>query len=133
VVWTGCPAFAIPANCPGPEDALSLLRFLTSKESQLVEAKDGALPARLSAREQRREGLFAGTLAHRRFELAEETARDAALWAPTLPQWPEIEAVLWPLLQQALEGNLEPAEALQQGAETVNALLEGGGPVIDPA
>jgi multiple sugar transport system substrate-binding protein len=132
-VWTGCAAFAIPANCPGPEDALSLLRFLTSKESQIVEAKDGALPARLSAREQRREGLFAGTLAHRRFELAEDTARDAALWAPALPQWPAIEAALWPLLQQAIEGNLEPAEALQCGTEAVAAVLQEPSAHIDPA
>ncbi|HEU4753205.1 MAG TPA: extracellular solute-binding protein, partial [Armatimonadota bacterium] len=112
-VWTGCSAFAIPAACERTEPAVAALRFLVSRESQLLEAKDGAIPTRLSALEAERDRLRPGTLGHLRFTLAEQTLRMARLTAPRLPQYREIEERLWPLLQQAVEGHMEPAEALQ--------------------
>jgi multiple sugar transport system substrate-binding protein len=114
-VWTGCPTFAIPASCADLPAAAELLRMLTSGESQLLEAKDGAIPSRTAARAEAKERLRSGTLGHLRFTLAEQALRLAPLHAPKLPQWAEIEERLWPLLQQAVEGHMEPADALEAG------------------
>lgn len=120
-VWSGCPAFAIPASTRQREAALELLRFLTSAESQLREAKHGALPTRLDARDQARERARPGTLGHLRFSLAEQTLRSAPLRPPHIPAWGEMEAAIWPCLHAALTDEKEPAEALRLAAEASEA------------
>jgi multiple sugar transport system substrate-binding protein len=125
-VWTGCPTFAIPAASPNAEAAVELLLFLTSPESQLLEAKHGAIPSRDSAYRQVKAGLREGSLAHLRFTLAEQTLETASLTAPRLPHYREIEERLWPLLQQAITGEREVTEALEQGYQAALS-VEGTG------
>lgn len=112
-VWTGCPTFAIPADCPDPHSAVQVLRYLTSPESQRQEAEQGAIPSRRSACEATRERLREGTLAHLRFTLAEQTLRLARYSPPALPQYAQMEERIWPHLQSGLLGEREPAEALE--------------------
>ena len=116
-VWSGCPAFAIPAGTRQPNAALELLRFLTDTESQLREAKYGALPTRLEARDLARERARPGTLGHLRFSLAEQTLRSVPLRPPHIPAWGAIETAVWPFLRLALTGEQEPAEALRLAAD----------------
>ncbi len=126
-VWSGCSAFAIPARCPDPEAAVELLRYLTSTERQLAEGKQGALPARTDALRELREGLREGTLAQRRFALAEETLRTAALTAPAVPEYPELERQLALQLRAALTGEREVVAALEEAQRACEAILEARG------
>lgn len=121
--WTGCPTFAIPAGCAQPEAAAALLAALTTPESQLLEAKNGAYPARLDARTQFEESLRAGTTAHLRTTLISQSLRLAPLSAPPLPGYLEFEEAFWPLLHQALIGEREIVEALQVGHRAALAIL----------
>ncbi len=121
--WTGCPAFAIPAASGQAESALRLLEWLTGDERQRREAKDGAIPARLSAYRAVREDLRDGTLAHLRFTLVEQTLRSARLTAPRIPEFPELEERVWPLLQHAMVGGGEPLEVLELADAAVREAL----------
>ncbi|MGV3721151.1 MAG: extracellular solute-binding protein [Actinomycetota bacterium] len=115
--WAGCPTLAIPRTSAEPAAAVELLRFLTSAESQKLEAKHGAIPSRTAAYASVREDLRPGTLGHLRFTLAEQTLRLGLLAPPRLPDWWEIEQRLWPLLQEAVSGDREPEEALRLARE----------------
>lgn len=121
-VWSGCSTFAIPTTCPDPEGAAALLRFLTSHDNQGLDARNGAHPARTSALNEARENLREGTLTHRRFMLVEETLATAALTAPAVPQVAEMEACLWPLLQEAITGQKEVVPVLEQAQQALEAL-----------
>lgn len=122
-VWSGCPTFAIPRACPDPAAAADLLQFLTDEESQLLEARHGALPSRTGFRDLVRVDLRLGTLSHLRFSLAEQALRLGALAPPAVPHWWELEQRLWPILQEAVVGDREPVEAL---ALARDAALEAG-------
>jgi multiple sugar transport system substrate-binding protein len=115
-VWSGTPGFAIPAGCPEPEAAVELLRFLTGVENQVRDGEHGAVPARTAALERLEAALLPGTQAHRRLALARETLAGTLVAAPAVPGWRRAEARLWPLLRQAVMGELEPAAALEAGA-----------------
>ncbi|MBM3457369.1 MAG: extracellular solute-binding protein [Armatimonadetes bacterium] len=110
--WTGSPTFAIPADCPDPEGAVELLRFLARPEHQLREAKYGLLPVHLGARAEAREAGRSGTLAHRRFQLAEETLREAALVPPRFSGYREQEELLRRALLRGITSESTPDEAL---------------------
>lgn len=125
-VWTGCPTFAIPANCPDPEAALELLRFLAGHESQVREARHGAIPSRIGAFQEAKENLRDGTLAHLRFTLVEQTLRLGLLTAPKLRQYPEIEERLWPLFQEAITGARDVSEALELARYAVEETMAVG-------
>jgi len=123
--WTGCPTFAVPATSPDPEAAARLLLFLTSHESQLMEARHGAVPSRVSAHEAERERLREGTLGHLRFTLAEQTLRLAPLAPPAVPHYAELEARTWPRLRQAITGEVEVTAALESAARAAADVLGG--------
>jgi multiple sugar transport system substrate-binding protein len=121
-VLSGCPAFAIPADTQNAEAAAALLRFLTAPEAQKLEAKHGALPSRDDTYMEVKEGLREGTLGHLRFTLAEQSLQDA-ITLPAVPQYANIEARLWPLLQDAITGKREVVPALEEANGTVQDLL----------
>lgn len=123
-VWSGCSTFAVPTACPDGEAAVELLRFLTAPESQVAEGKHGAVPARAAALQEMREALREGTLAQRRLALAEETLRSAALTAPGVPQYPELERQLSRRLRAALVGEQEVVAALEEAQHACEAILE---------
>jgi multiple sugar transport system substrate-binding protein len=125
-VTAGCPTFALPAGCPDPGPALELLRFLTSHESQLTEARHGAYPSRTAALEEYRDSLFDGTLARLRLTLAEQTLRMGPLTAPRLAQYPEVEAGIAHCLNQAIRGACDVVEALETAQRATEETL--GGP-----
>ena len=124
--WSGCPTFALPAKCREPEAAVELLRFLAGAESQVLEARYGTIPSRVDAYGEAKESLRSGTLGHLRWTLAEQTLRLGLLVAPALPEWPEIEAGLWPALQGAVTGQLEVTAALERARDAVVAARTGG-------
>jgi ABC-type glycerol-3-phosphate transport system substrate-binding protein len=112
--WSGSPTLAIPRDCPDVPAALELLREMTSAESQREAARHGALPARTAVREEVRDSLRPGTIAHLRFTLAEQTERIAVLEPPAVPGYLAAEGSLASILSQALAGEMEVVPALEQ-------------------
>jgi multiple sugar transport system substrate-binding protein len=112
--WSGSPTLAIPRDCPDVPTALELLRALTSAETQREAARHGALPTRTAVRDEVRDSLRPGTIAHLRFTLSEQTERIAALEPPSVRGYLAAETALASVLSQALAGELEVVPALEQ-------------------
>jgi multiple sugar transport system substrate-binding protein len=102
-VWTGCPTFAIPADCPDPQAAAQVLLELTGIQSQGLEAGHGAMPTRRTAFQAAKERLREGTLA--------------------FPQYSQVEERIWPYLQSGYQGEREPAEALELAYRAAEEVL----------
>lgn len=93
-VYSGSHTFAIPRTVRDREAALELLRFLTSHESQVFEARLGTLPARTGALEDARSDAPAGSRSERRWGLLAE-AREDALIPPKHESYPAVEDAIW--------------------------------------
>ena len=110
-VYSSSHTFAIPSTVRDRPAAIDLLRFLTSRQSQSLEAKLGTLPARADARKDARAAAEAGSLAERRWELLAETEQ-AALVPPKHPNYPAVEDTIWEGIREALLGNKSVGQAL---------------------
>jgi multiple sugar transport system substrate-binding protein len=86
---------------------------LTSRESQVHEARLGTLPAREDSLEDAHAASPDGSLAARRWSLLEE-AKAAALIPPKHPNYPAVEDVIWQGIREALLGHKGVDEALEQ-------------------
>jgi multiple sugar transport system substrate-binding protein len=102
-IYSGCHTFAIPVTARDRPAAVELLRFLTSRESQALEARLGTLPARTDALEDARAEAPDGSLAQRRWALLEE-AQEAALIPPKHENYPAVEDAVWQGVREALLG-----------------------------
>ena len=121
-VYSSSHTFAIPSTVRDRPAAIELLRFLTSRESQAFEARQGTLPARSdSLRDARAE---ASSLAERRWGLLEE-AQEAALIPPKHPNYPAVEDAIWQGVREVLLGNKGVAEALKDTEEDARRAAEG--------
>jgi multiple sugar transport system substrate-binding protein len=114
-VYSSSHTFAIPSTVRDRPAAIELLRFLTSRESQALEAELGTLPARSDALEDARVEAEAGSLAERRWGLLEE-AQEAALIPPKHPSYPAVEDAIWQGIREALLGK-DVEDALQNTEE----------------
>jgi multiple sugar transport system substrate-binding protein len=110
-VYSSSHTFAIPSTVRDRPAAIDLLRFLTSRRSQRLEAKLGTLPARADAREDARAETEVGSLAERRWELLAQT-EEAALVPPKHPNYPAVEDAIWEGIREALLGNKSVEQAL---------------------
>jgi multiple sugar transport system substrate-binding protein len=110
-VYSSSHTFAIPSTLRDRPAAIDLLRFLTSRRSQRLEAELGTLPARADALEDARAGVEEGSLAKRRWELLAETEK-AALVPPKHPNYPAVEDTIWEGIRETLLGNKSVDQAL---------------------
>ena len=124
-VYAGCHTFAIPNTVRDRPGALALLRFLTSRESQVHEARLGTLPAREDSLGDAQAAAIEGSLAARRWRLLEE-AREAALIPPKHPNYPVVEDTIWRGIREALLGNRGIEETLRQTEAAGCRAAEGG-------
>ncbi len=113
--YAGCHSFAIPRGARNREGAAQLLRFLTSTESQLDEARRGALPVRRSAFDAMRAEAGADARQSRRLQLLAETSEDLII-PPRFAAYPECEEAIWRGVQKAMTGALPPKQAVQEAA-----------------
>ncbi|MGQ0548580.1 MAG: extracellular solute-binding protein, partial [Armatimonadota bacterium] len=120
-VYAGSHTFAIPVTVCDRAAALDLLRFLTSEDNQLLEARQGSLPTRPAVLARACSEAPARSLAARRWELLEKTVA-AALFAPAHRRWPSIEEALWKSVQRALVGTLTCEEALAEAAREIRTV-----------
>lgn len=115
-IYGGCHSFAIPKTAKDPDASVELLRFLTSRESQVYEARLGTLPARTDALEAAMGEAEEHSLAGRRWRLLEESQR-AAIIPPKHERYPAVEDEIWKGIREALVGRKSVAEALRDTEE----------------
>ncbi len=125
-VYAGSHTFAIPVTARDRPAALALLRFLTSDDSQLLEARQGSLPTRPAVLTRVRGEAQPDSLQARRWSLLEETTA-AALFSPVHPRYPEMEEALWRELQRAIDGSVSVDAALAHAVAQVTRIVAGEG------
>lgn len=123
-IYAGCHTFAIPNTVRDRPAALALLRFLTSRESQALEARLGTLPAREDSLEDAQAAAPNGSLAARRWSLLEE-AKEAALIPPKHPNYPAVEDAIWQGIREAILGHKGLEESLRQTEAAASRAAEG--------
>jgi ABC-type glycerol-3-phosphate transport system substrate-binding protein len=122
--YAGCHSCAIPTTARNREGALQLLGFLTSTESQLHEARRGALPVRRSAFAAMQKEATGHPRSARRLELLTRTSEDLII-PPCFAAYPACEDAIWHGLQKAMTGALPPEEAVQEAAAAVSRAVAG--------
>ena len=121
--YAGCHSFAVAANARNPEGAVSLLRFLTSTESQMGEARRGAIPCRRSALEERRREVAGDPVEARRWELLAD-AEQTMIVPPRFALYPQCEDAIWHAIQGAMTGTWTPREAVARAAAAIQPIID---------
>ena len=119
--YAGCHSFAIPRGAPNRAGGAALLRFFTSFEAQLGEARMGAIPCRVSALRQIRDESARDAAQARRWQLLAETEQTMII-PPRFAAYPDCEDAIWRWVQQAMEGTSEPADAVRRAAAAVGRI-----------
>lgn len=122
-VYSGGHTFAIPRSVRNLEGASALLRFLTSPENQYLEAKRGAIAARVSAQKRIRGEAAAGSLDAGRLALLETTVEKHMLIPPKFPEYPAVEDVLWTSLSAAIVGTISVDEGLDRALQQIRGIF----------
>ena len=125
--YAGIFMFAIPRSVRDLPAALALLRFLTSEESQVKEARQGALAVRPAVHAQVAAEAKPGSRDARRLEYLHETAATAMLDVPKTPWYPRMEDTLWQAVQSAIVGRCSVEDALAQAAGQVEEIVQSRG------
>jgi ABC-type glycerol-3-phosphate transport system substrate-binding protein len=120
--YGGCHSFAIAMTARNTEGAAALLRFLTSPEAQLGEARRGAIPCRSSALHRIREEAAADPGESHRWHLLAEAQRTMIV-PPRFASYPRCEDLIWRSIQQAMVGHRTPAQAVTDARTGIEALV----------
>ena len=120
--YAGCHSFAILRTASNAEGATALLRHLTSFDSQLGEARRGAIPCRASALARIREEAAADATETRRWTLLAE-AEKTMIIPPRFAAYPQCEDAIWHGVQDAMEGRCSPREAVTRAAAAVQSIV----------
>jgi multiple sugar transport system substrate-binding protein len=108
--YAGSHTFALTHCGIQRPEAVQLLRFLTSPERQLQEARQGSVPARPTVLAQMRSEAPAAE--GERWRLLDCVIAEDMLVPPSLPYYPAIEKVLWRTVRSAMTGEMEIPAAL---------------------
>jgi len=120
--YAGCHSFAIARGSENPEGAAALIRHLMSFESQLGEARRGAIPCRASALAAVRSEAASKSAMAERWRLLAETEKTMII-PPRFAAYPQCEDALWRNVQQAMIGTVSPADAVRTAAADVRAVM----------
>ena len=120
--YAGCHSFAIPASVRNREAAIALLRWLTSFEAQLGEARRGAIPCRASALARIRHEASADPAEARRWQLLAD-AEHTMIIPPRFAAYPRCEDAIWQSIQHAMEGTWHPRDAVRRAAAAIQPLV----------
>lgn len=131
--YAGCHSFAVPRNSRNKQGGLALLRFLTSFESQINEARQGAIPCCSNALDQVRNESAGHDTDARRWSLLAETERTMII-PPRFAAYSECEDVIWQAVQRAMLGTVSPEVAVRSAAADVQSIVEArASAVVTPA
>ncbi|HJU43398.1 MAG TPA: extracellular solute-binding protein, partial [Vicinamibacterales bacterium] len=109
--YAGCHSFAITRTARHPDGAAALIAHLTSFESQLGEARQGAIPCRRSALAEVRSEAAGDAAAATRWALLAETETTMII-PPRFAAYPLCEDAIWRNVQRAMLGELPAADAV---------------------
>jgi multiple sugar transport system substrate-binding protein len=121
--YGGCHSFAIPRTARNPDDGIALMRYLTSFEAQLGEARAGAIPCRISALARIREDASNDPVEASRWELLAETEK-VMIMPPRFGAYPLCEDVIWRSVQKAMVGEMTPDDAVARAVADVRAIVQ---------
>jgi multiple sugar transport system substrate-binding protein len=121
--YAGCHSFAIPRTAPNAGGGAALLRFLTSFDAQLGEARLGAIPCRRSALQRVQEEASADTSHRKRWQLLSETERTMII-PPRFAAYPQCEDAIWQAVQQAMLDQMSPADAVTHAAAETQLIVD---------
>jgi multiple sugar transport system substrate-binding protein len=130
--YAGCHSFGIPRSARNPEGGVALMRYLTSFEAQLGEARAGAIPCRVSAIARIREEASGDSVEASRWEMLAETEK-IMIMPPRFAAYPHCEDAIWRSVQRAMLGEISPEQAVARAVTDVRALVEGVRPGSDPS
>jgi multiple sugar transport system substrate-binding protein len=125
--YAGCHSFAIPRDARNPRGAAALLTFFTSFESQLAEARLGAIPCRTSALQRIREEASGDRAAATRWQLLAETG-SMMIIPPRFAAYPRCEDAIWQAVQRAMVGEWSPREAVRRAASEIRTIVDAHAP-----
>lgn len=122
-VYSGGFTWAIPTGARDLAASLALLTFLTSPESQRVEAEQGTVVTRRSVHGAARAAASPGSREARRLALLDETIATSLLLPPRFAAYPRVEDAVWPILHQAITAGLPIPDALATAAARMDAIV----------
>lgn len=127
--WSGSHTFSITESCDNVDAAASLVTFLTSHESQMVEASSGLLPTRAAVWGDATEQFAAdgNDFMVEVFETYAVSMEEDAFTPPLITPWIEVSNEIWPQLQAAILGEKTPQEALDEAADAARLVMEDAG------
>ena len=120
--YAGCHSFAITASSTAPAAAAALIAHLTSFESQLGEARQGAIPCRSSALAEVRSESAGDSAASTRWALLAATETTMII-PPRFAAYPQCEDAIWRNVQRAMAGEVPAADAVHRAAADIEAIL----------
>ena len=111
----------IPVTSAHKQTAFDFIVWATSRDTMLRLAETGLPPAR--------ESIFEDdTLAEDFWWLPQtQLALENATWRPRTPEWNKVESILGNYLVQAVNGQMEPKNALDQAAAEITAVMQQAG------
>ena len=126
--WSGHHGFSVTNGCENKDAAVSLVKFLTSEESQLIESAGGSLPTRTSVWATNVAAAKSGDDPFRAEVLATfSEASKFAFAVPSIAEWGELVNILFPELQAAIVGDKSAKEALNTAAKKSEETLAENG------
>lgn len=127
--WSGSHTFSITESCDKVDAAASLVTFLTSHESQMVEATSGLLPTRAAVWGDAKAQFAAdgNDFMVEVFETYAISMEEDAFTPPLITPWIEVSNEIWPQLQAAILGEKTPQEALDDAADAARLVMEDAG------
>ena len=126
--YAGCHSFAMTRATRHPELVAALMTHLTSFQSQLDEARQGAIPCRSSALAEVRSEAAGDPAAATRWALLAETETTMII-PPRFAAYPQCEDAIWRNVQHAMLGELDAAAAVHRAAAEIEAIIAGHLPV----
>jgi len=121
-VYGGAHAFAVYKKSRYVEEAVSLIKFLTSQESQYFEyIKEGFLPTRISVWDKIQEEAKKDELEYLRLGILRKTIEENYL-PVKVKDWVNFYENLWPELNKALKGEKKVKEALNDAYKKIISL-----------
>jgi multiple sugar transport system substrate-binding protein len=121
--YSGCHSFAIPRTSRNPEGGAALLKYLTSFEAQLGEARLGSIPCRKSSLARVREEAAADPAETSRWQLL-AAAEQTMIIPPRFAAYPRCEDAIWKAVQRAMIGEWSPEQAISRAAADVRSIVE---------
>ena len=120
--YGGCHSFAIAASARNPDGAAALLRFLTSPDAQLAEARRGAIPCRSSTLARIREEAATDADETHRWQLLAQ-AQSSMIVPPRFAAYPSCEDAIWHSIQRAMTGEWTPHHAVSRAAAAIRTIV----------